>query len=225
MEVKKSKKAVIENQRGTWLLVGFVTALAFMFVSFEWTRHDFKVETGSLVNDPVFVEMLVPITYPEKKLPPPPPPIQPTEVLAIVDNAANVLEANIASAEENNERYVIKAPPAIIEEVVIETEIVDFAEKMPEFPGGSKAMMAFLNKNTNYPVIPRDNGIQGRVIVQFVVERDGTISNLTVARSVDPYLDKEAIRVVTSMPKWSPGKQNGKPVRVKYTLPVYFKLQ
>ncbi len=225
MEVKKSKKVALENRRGSWLLMGLVTALSFMFVSFEWTRHDLRITAGSLVNEPFFVDELVPITYPETKAPPPPPPIQTTEVLVIVENTANVKEATVAPSEETHERYVIKAPPPMIEEVVVETEIVDFAEKMPEYPGGSKAMMAYLNKNVKYPVRPQETGIQGRVIVQFVVERDGSISNLIVVRSVDPDLDKEALRVIEAMPKWTPGLQNGKPVRVKYTLPVYFKLQ
>ncbi len=225
MEVKKSKKAILESRRGSWLLMGFVTALSFMFVSFEWTQHGIHVTAGSLVNNPLFVEELMPITYPEAKVPPPPPPVQPTEVLAIVDNTVNVTETTVATTEDLNERYVIKAPPAMIEEVVVEPEIVDLAEKMPEFPGGKKAMMNYLARNVKYPIRPQEVGIQGRVIVQFVVERDGSISNLVVVRSVDPDLDKEALRVVEAMPKWAPGMQNGKLVRVKYTLPVYFKLQ
>ena len=96
---------------------------------------------------------------------------------------------------------------------------------MPSFPGGDAALFKFLGENVKYPVIAQENGVQGRVICQFVVNRDGSIVDVEVVRSVDASLDKEAIRVIKSMPKWSPGQQRGKPVRVKYTLPVNFKLQ
>jgi protein TonB len=103
--------------------------------------------------------------------------------------------------------------------------IFQVVEKMPSFPGGDAALFKFLNENVKYPVIAQENGVQGRVICQFVVNRDGSIVDVEVVRSVDASLDKEAIRVIKSMPKWSPGQQRGKPVRVKYTLPVNFKLQ
>ena len=98
-------------------------------------------------------------------------------------------------------------------------------EQMPEFPGGMAELMKFLSKNIKYPTIAQENGIQGRVIVQFVVNQDGSIVDPVVMRSVDPYLDKEALRVISSMPKWKPGMQRGKAVRVKYTVPVTFRLQ
>ena len=101
----------------------------------------------------------------------------------------------------------------------------DMVEQMPAFPGGMQELMVYLGKNIKYPTIAQENGTQGRVIIQFVVERVGTISDVRVARGVDPYLDKEAVRVVKSMPKWIPGKQNGKAVRVKFTVPVMFRLQ
>ena len=96
---------------------------------------------------------------------------------------------------------------------------------MPKFPGGIPGLMQYLARNIKYPTIAQENGTQGRVIIQFVVERDGSITDVRVARGVDPYLDKEAVRVVKSMPKWIPGKQNGKAVRVKFTVPVMFRLQ
>ena len=96
---------------------------------------------------------------------------------------------------------------------------------MPSFPGGQAALFEFLSKNIRYPVVAEENGIQGRVIVTFVVERDGSITDVRVAKSVDPSLDKEAVRVTKSMPHWNPGMQNGGPVRVKFTLPVTFRLQ
>jgi protein TonB len=96
---------------------------------------------------------------------------------------------------------------------------------MPEFPGGTQALMKYLGESIKYPVIAQENGIQGRVICQFVVNKDGSIVDIEVVRSVDPSLDKEAVRVIKSMPKWTAGRQRGKPVRVKYTLPVNFRLQ
>ena len=95
---------------------------------------------------------------------------------------------------------------------------------MPQYPGGPSALFEYLAQNIKYPSVAEENGVQGRVLVTFVVERDGTITDVRVVKSVDPSLDKEAQRVVNSMPRWIPGKQNGSPVRVKYTVPVTFKL-
>ena len=106
-----------------------------------------------------------------------------------------------------------------------ENKVFDVVEQMPSYPGGMGALMSWLSQNIKYPTVAAENGISGRVIVQFVVERDGSITDVRVARGVDPYLDKEATRVVKMMPHWIPGKQNGAPVRVKYTVPVVFKLQ
>ena len=120
---------------------------------------------------------------------------------------------------------IVWIPPVVETEVVDEDVIVDVAEIMPEFPGGTAALMKYLGKNIKYPTISQEMGSAGRVIVQFVVDKDGSISNPEVVRGVDAYLDKEAIRVISSMPKWRPGVQNGKKVRVKYTVPVVFRLQ
>ena len=106
-----------------------------------------------------------------------------------------------------------------------DSKVFDVVEQMPSFPGGQAALMKWLADNMNYPVIAAENGVQGRVVVQFVVEKDGSVSDVQVVKSVDPSLDKEASRVVSAMPKWIPGKQNGAAVRVKYTVPVTFKLQ
>ena len=105
------------------------------------------------------------------------------------------------------------------------SKVFDVVEEMPQFPGGPSALFEYIAQNIKYPVVAEENGVQGRVIVSFVVERDGTITDVRVIKSVDPSLDKEAQRVVKSMPYWIPGKQNGSPVRVKYTVPVTFKLQ
>lgn len=117
------------------------------------------------------------------------------------------------------------AAPEPPKQQVEENKVFDVVEQMPSFPGGMGALMSWLGQNIKYPVIAAENGVQGRVIVQFVVEKDGSITDVKVAKSVDPSLDKEAARVVSAMPKWTPGKQNGSAVRVKYTVPVTFKLQ
>ena len=106
-----------------------------------------------------------------------------------------------------------------------ENKIFEVVEQMPQFPGGPAALMDYLNKNIHYPVVAAENGTQGRVSISFVVEKDGSITDVQVARSVDPSLDKEAARVVRGMPRWQPGKQNGSFVRVKYIVPVTFRLQ
>ena len=124
-----------------------------------------------------------------------------------------------------SEIAVAAPPPPPAPKPEVATKVFDVVEEMPSFPGGSAALMAYLSSNTKYPVVAQENGVQGRVIVSFVVERDGSISDVKVARSVDPSLDREAQRVVKSMPRWSPGKQNGSTVRVKYTVPVVFRLQ
>lgn len=128
------------------------------------------------------------------------------------DEAEHVLKVN--------EKVVDEIPPA-----VEETKVFDVVEQMPQYKGGDQALMDYLNKSIKYPVIAEENGIQGRVVCTFVVERDGSITDVKVVRSVDPSLDKEAVRVLKAMPKWIPGKQNGSAVRVKFTLPVTFKLQ
>ncbi|MBD3591204.1 energy transducer TonB [Bacteroides sp. GM023] len=227
MEAKKSKKAAIENQRGSWLLMGAVVALAFMFVSFEWTQHDVRLAANSLANDPIFEEVLVPITYPEEKLEPPPPPeVKASEVIEIVTNEQEVTDAVTTVSEDQGQPYEIVWVPPVVEIEKVEEDVIHVtAEFMPEFPGGTAALMKYLGTNIKYPTISQEMGSKGRVIVQFVVDKDGTITNPTVARGVDAYLDKEAIRVVSSMPKWKPGVQNGKKVRVKYTVPVVFRLQ
>ena len=122
-----------------------------------------------------------------------------------------------------NDIAVATPPPAPKEEVT--QKVFDVVEVMPSFPGGQGALIQYLNSHVKYPVVAQENGMQGRVTISFVVERDGSITDVKVARSVDPSLDKEAARVVSSMPRWTPGKQNGSAVRVKFNVPVVFKLQ
>ena len=123
----------------------------------------------------------------------------------------------------SEQEYLIQKERELEQE--LETKVFVVVEQMPEFPGGLSACMSYIARNVKYPTIALENGIQGRVVVQFCVEKDGSISNTVATKSVNPYLDKEALRVVSSMPKWTPGKQKGKPVRVKYTLPVHFRLK
>ena len=124
-----------------------------------------------------------------------------------------------------NDIAVAAPPPPPAPKPEVANKVFDVVEEMPSFPGGQGALMAFLSSNIKYPVVAQENGVQGRVIVGFVVEKDGSISDVKVMRSVDPSLDREAQRVVKAMPKWKPGKQNGSAVRVKYTVPVVFRLQ
>ena len=132
------------------------------------------------------------------------------------DRLAEAVRSDIAEAAP---------PPPPAPKPEVSNKVFDVVEEMPHFPGGAAALQAFLSSNTKYPVVAQENGVQGRVIVSFVVERDGSITDVRVVRSVDPSLDREASRVVRSMPRWSPGKQNGSAVRVKYTVPVVFRLQ
>ncbi|WP_321335279.1 energy transducer TonB [uncultured Bacteroides sp.] len=226
MEIKKSPKADLESKKSTWLLIGYVVVLVFMFVAFEWTKRDIKIDTSKALTDVVFEEEIIPITEQEQKVAPPPDAPAVAEVLNIVDDKADIQETAVASTEETGAKVEVKyVPMAVKEEEPEEQTIFQVVEVMPEFPGGQAALMQFLAKNIKYPTIAQENGTQGRVIVQFVVNRDGSVVDPVVVRSVDPYLDKEALRVIGTMPKWKPGQQRGKAVRVKYTVPVMFRLQ
>ena len=136
------------------------------------------------------------------------------------DNDGEQSKKTMISLEDGTKIQI----PLEIEKKIDENKAFDVVEQMPSFIGGDAALMKYLNKNIKYPVIAEDNGIQGRVVTTFVVERDGSITDVKVIKSVDPSLDKEAVRVIKSMPKWNPGRQNGSAVRVKYTYPVTFRL-
>ena len=228
MEVKKAPVADLEGKKTTGLLVGYIFILAIMFVAFEWTRRD-VIETGEIIEAPMltFEEEIIPITMQEKPVAPVPVEArQITETIEIVEDDAQIEETMIMSDEDMGEVVEIQnIENVVVEEPEKEEEIFQVVENMPEFPGGMAELMKYLQKNIKYPTISQENGVQGRVIVQFVVNRDGSIVDPVVLRSVDPYLDKEALRVVSTMPKWKPGEQRGKPVRVKFTLPVQFRLQ
>lgn len=227
MQIKKSQKASLEDKKIIYVLMGFVFVLSVCYVAFEWTE---KEVTKYEVQDTDFLfeeEVEIQQTQQQETTPPPPPPaVQEVEVLNVVEDDVETETIEI-NAEDDKETEVVIAPPveAPVEEEEEEVVFV-VVETMPEFPGGQQALLKYLSENVKYPVIAQENGIQGRVICQFVVNKDGAIVDVEVVRSGgDPSLDKEAMRVIKSMPKWNPGKQRGKAVRVKYTIPVNFRLQ
>jgi protein TonB len=227
-EVKKSPRANLEGHRGTYILMGLVLGISVLFFAFEWSTETRKLDETVLVQD-VLAEEEIEITRRDPAPPPPPPPPEPEtpEIIEVVEEKVET-RMEIKSEDDQSQRqtevYIPPPPPKPKQEEVTE-EIFVVVEEQPEFPGGNAAMMKFLSDNIRYPVIAQENGIQGRVICNFVVERDGSITDVQVVRGQDPSLDREAIRVIQQMPKWKPGKQRGSAVRVRFTLPVVFRLQ
>lgn len=228
-EVKKSPKANIDALKLTSILMGMVVGISVLFFAFEWSSKTKKLDESIIVQD-VLAEEEIEITRRDPAPPPPPPPPAPEtpEIIQVVEEKVETrIEINTEddASKRQMETFVPPPPPKpkVVEEVTEEIFVV--VEEQPEFPGGNAAMMKFLSDNIKYPVIAQENGIQGRVITNFVVERDGSITDVQVVRGVDPSLDKEAVRVIQSMPKWKPGKQRGSAVRVRFTLPVVFRLQ
>lgn len=223
MELKKTVAADLENQRDLFLMIGFVVVFGLLYIAFEWSKQDVKVfveDTSSIVLDE---EEIVDVTVQPQTAPPPPAPAPPVVVpeIKIVDN-----EVKTQTTELFKESDVVALPPPPAPVVEEEDENVIFVavEKNPEYPGGIQALYDFLGKKIVYPSGAKEAGIQGRVICQFVVNKDGSIVDIVVVKGVDRDLDEEAIRVIKLMPKWSPGQQSGKTVRVKYTLPIVFKI-
>ena len=210
MEVKKSHKADLESKRPIGLLIGFVLAMALIFAVLEWTvrrqdhftaGRDVEPDTASSIGAKMMREVLLS----EKEV----------NRIIEIESRSGTSEAEVMEEEMEKGRKldgVNEEPPK---------ELVD---EMPEFPGGMEACLKYLSIHTRYPEDARENGIQGRVLVQFVVAKDGTIEDVTVLRTVYPSLDKEAMRVIRTMPQWVPGRLYGEAVRVKYILPVTFKI-
>ncbi len=226
-KIKKSPKANLEKQITTSILMGLLVGVAVMFFAFEWSTATKKLDESVIVAD-VIAEEEIEITRQDQSTPPPPPPPAPEtpEVIEVVEERVETrIKIDIEDSQERVQvqTYVAPPPPKPKQEEVAE-EIFVVVEDAPQFPGGESALMKYLNDNIRYPVIAQENGIQGRVICQFVVERDGSISDVQVVRGQDPSLDREAVRVIQGMPRWKPGKQRGVPVRVRYTLPVLFRL-
>ncbi|MBW6535957.1 MAG: energy transducer TonB [Mariniphaga sp.] len=229
MEVKKSPKADLENKRNVFLMLGLVIALGVILAAFEYKAAPTKTDSLGQVQLQEIEEEIIPITREQEvQPPPPPPPPQVVEVLNIVDDDVEIEDELFIEETDVTDDMVIDVAPVIStqkEEEEEDTQVFFIVEDMPEFPGGELALRQYIANAIKYPVIAQENGIQGRVYVTFVVNTDGSIADARIARGVDPSLDKEALRVVTQLPKWKPGKQRGKPVRVSYTVPINFVLQ
>lgn len=227
MEIKKTPKANLENKKTMAILIGLVLALGIMFIAFEWSKNEIKVYEDAIQGEFVEDEEMIEVTFRDETPPPPPPPTQETVLSDIIDireNKEDIQTKDFNSEDDKNKKVVIQAPIAAPVEDPEESRIHVVVERMPEFPGGEAAMNQFINRTIRYPVIAQENGIQGRVVVQFVVNTDGKIVDVEVVRGVEESLDKEAVRVVKAMPPWNPGRQGGKNVRVKYTLPIRFRI-
>ena len=230
MEVKKSPKASLENKRFLFTEIGFVIALLAVLFAFDYSSKEKKVATLETETAAVEVEDMIPIT---QETPPPPEAAPKIPILSdqidvvddnikIDDNMFQNLEDDANSGVEIMD-YIESAP----EEETIEEEAIPFqlVEEKPSFNGGdANEFSKWVNSRLVYPEIAKENGVQGRVTLQFTVNADGSVSNVKVLRGVDSSLDKEAVRVVSSSPKWKPGKQRDRAVKVTYTFPVIFQL-
>ncbi|MBU2649876.1 MAG: energy transducer TonB [Bacteroidetes bacterium] len=226
MDSKKTPKADLENKKIIFRQIGLIVALAVIFLAFEWKTFDKTVEGfGDRISEDVQEEM-VEITIQKKQLQPPPPPKK-VVVLNLVEDDIEVEDDIQIDVEADQDTEMDEYVPVEVDEEEVEEEAPIFivVESMPEFPGGIEKLYAYLGANIKYPQMARESGIQGTVYVTFVVERDGSVSDIKVLRGIGGGCDEEAIRVIQSMPKWNPGKQRGKPVRVQYNLPVRFILQ
>ncbi len=228
MQIKKSEKASLEGNKLVYMLMGLVFVLSLCYVALEWTQKEVTTYDQPVDDFGLVEEELDEIQQTQQETPPPPPPpaVQEVEVLNVVEDNVETESIEVTSEDDKDIEIEVAPPVEVVEEEEPEDVIFVVVESMPEFPGGPQAMYKFLGENIKYPVIAQENGIQGRVVCQFTVNKDGSLVDIEVVRSGgDASLDKEAVRVIKSMPKWKAGKQRGKPVRVKYTLPVNFKLQ
>lgn len=226
MELKKNPKADLERRRSLFFQIGLAIVLSVILFAFELkinpdTDNAFAQNQNAFIDDEI-----IPITQqePPKVEPPPPPP--PQEVLEIVENNEELQnEANIENTESDANTQ-IQAPVEVAQEEESD-EIVNFyvIENKPTFGDGSDAAVnRWIAQNVKYPEIAKEAGVSGKVFVQFVIGKDGKVTDVQLLRGVDPYLDKEALRVVSAMPAWKPGSQRGKPVKVSFQIPINFKL-
>jgi protein TonB len=228
MELKKSDEASLEKKKGVFFQLGLVITLSLILIGFEWTSSGLSENQFDTGEGDVIDEEIIPVTRQEKPEPkslPKPPKV--TEVLNIVeDNVIIENELILDDLESNQDEEVQILDFEVTDEEEEEAEIFFIVEDMPSFKGqGLNGFRNWVMKNLQYPEIAAENGISGTIYVQFVVEPSGMVNKVTIMRSVDPSLDKEAIRVVKSSPKWTAGKQRGKPVRVAFTFPIKFVLQ
>ena len=225
MEAKKSPKADLENKKTIFIQIGLVIALAVVFVAFEWKTYEKTVEDIGKREVMDIPEEIIPITEQKVKPPPPPPPKQVVKI-RVVEDDVEVEDDIIIDVEATEDTEVeIYVPVEMDEDEAEEAQIFMVVESMPKFPGGENALNRYLAENIKYPQMAKESGIQGRVFVTFVVERDGSVTDVKVLRGIGGGCDEEAIRVVKGMPRWSAGKQRGKPVRVQFNLPIKFTLQ
>ena len=227
MEIKKSPKADLESKKSTFILIGLVVSLFVVWRVFEYKSYDKQSVDEFQRTVEVIEEEMVEITKQEQPKPQPPEPKPQVTQIEIVDNEEEIEDEIEIDAEVSQDEVIEEyfAPAEIEEEKIVEAEIFKVVEVMPEFPGGAAKMMEYIQKNMKYPMMARESDIQGRVFVNFVVEPDGSISNVAVIRGIGGGCDEEAVRVVESMPKWNPGKQRGTAVRCAFTVPIIFKLQ
>ncbi|MBQ6573878.1 MAG: energy transducer TonB [Bacteroidales bacterium] len=230
MEIKKSPKANLENKKFLFTEIGLIVALLAVLGAFEWSTTE-ATSLEALGDDVAVVveEEQVPITQ-EEQLPPPEVPKEPvmSDIIDIVDDDIKVDDVVISTEDDKSLGVEIKEYVVEQEEEEVEEEEVPFAivEQKPTFQGGdANTFTKWVFSKIVYPEIAKENGVQGRVTLQFTIETDGSVKNVKVLRGVDSSLDKEAVRVVSSSPKWKPGMQRNKPVRVKYTFPVVFQLR
>ncbi len=224
MESRKTSKADLESKKALFFEIGLVIALALVFVSFNYKSYEKRTYTlvqRKANNTP---EEMVPITEQKVKPPPPPPPKTVTQIKIVSNNVKVNTNVNI-DVEANMNTKVAEYVPPEEEDVIPEQHIFIVVEQMPSFPGGQAALMKYLAEHIKYPELAKESGIQGRVFINFVVEPNGKIDHVKVLRGIGGGCDEEAVRVVKSMPKWIPGRQRGKPVRVSFNLPIKFTLE
>ncbi|HJI19993.1 energy transducer TonB [Alistipes sp.] len=226
MEIKKSRKADLQNKRGLLLEIGLIVALLAVIVAFSYTPSEHRIDKVDLNYGPIEEEM-TDITIQDQKPPEMPKKVEMnviTDMLQVVTNDTKITtDVDFAEFDESTE---IVQQVVVKEEEIVEEEIFVTAETMPSFMGGDLGVFRnWVQKQLNYPPIAQENGIQGKVIIQFVVEKDGRLTNVQVLSTPDRSLSEEAVRVLQLSPRWSPGKQRNQPVRIKYTLPVDFRIQ
>ena len=231
MEIKKYPSCDLNCYRNLLIEIGLVLALGIIFLAFEFKTGVKKAEIAGPVVTLEVESEVIPITRQEEvKPPPPPPPPRVVEVLNIVSDDIEIEDELEIQDTEADEETEIDVSPIVVnyaqdEKEEEEEQVFYIVEEMPEFPGGELALRKFLANAIKYPVIAQENGIEGKVYVSFVVGKDGQVTNARVVRSVDQSLDKEALRVVNSLPSWKPGLQRGQPVRVAFSVPIHFVLQ
>ena len=223
IDKKKTAKADLESKKTIFIEIGLILALAAVLVAFEWKsyeKQELNIATRVVEDTP---EEMVEITQQEKPPPPPKPPQQ-TTIIEIVEDDMEIDDEIDIDVEADETTEVEEYIPPAEEEEEEEAQIFTVVESMPSFPGGPNARIRYLAENIKYPQMARESGIQGRVFVTFVVETNGSVTDVKIMRVIGGGCDEEALRVIKNMPKWNPGKQRGKPVRVQFNMPILFKL-